>query len=126
MTYKIVFTEMDALDWWLESLSPSSKSRQPLAIVPTGATNPVVEFHLLLALKYSEDEEENSKPMIVGGLAFEYYPGNNCGFLTYLIVPVGDRGERMARALIDAALEELDTAAKRRHERQTSGILVGD
>jgi len=88
-------------------------------------TSSIVEFHLLLALKYSEDEEENSKPMIAGGLAFEYYPGNNCGFLTYLIVPVGERGERMARALIDAALEELDNAAKRRHDYDAFPAIWG-
>jgi hypothetical protein len=99
--------ELDSLDSWLELLSPKHKN-------PTSSSNELVEFHLLLALKYSDDEEENSKPMIAGGLAFEYYPGNNCGFLTYLLVPVGERGERMARALIDSALEELDTAAKRR------------
>ena len=58
-------------------------------------------LHVLLALKYSEDEEENAKPMIAGGLAFEYYPSNNCGLLTYLITPVGERGGRMARALIE-------------------------
>ena len=44
----------------------------------------------------------------VGGLAFEYYIRNNSGFLAYLIVPTGDRGERMATALIDYAVETIN------------------
>jgi hypothetical protein len=113
--YRDRMDELDSLDAWLELLSPKHKN-------PSNPLGDMVEFHLLLALQYSEDEEENSKPMIAGGLAFEYYPGNNCGFLTYLLVPVGERGERMARALIDSALEELDTAAK--HRGQLGGCNV--
>ena len=113
--YRDRMDELDSLDAWLELLSPKHKN-------PSNPRGDMVEFHLLLALQYSEDEEENSKPMIAGGLAFEYYPGNNCGFLTYLLVPVGERGERMARALIDSSLEELDTAAK--HRGQLGGCNV--
>lgn len=95
--------ELDTLDRWLEYLSPKHREANG---------NDSVIFHLLLALKYSEDEEENSKPIIAGGLSFEYYSTNNCGFLTYLIAPIGERGERMARALIDRAISELDNDAK--------------
>jgi GNAT superfamily N-acetyltransferase len=96
--------ELDSLDSWLSLLSPKHK----------GQTDDDIVFHLLLALKYSDDEEENSKPVIAGGLALEYFPGNNCGFLNYLLAPIGASGERMARALIDRAIADLDNDAKTR------------
>lgn len=88
-------TELDSLDMWINLLTPSQKKGSK-----SDADN-TESLHVLLALKYSEDEEENAKPMIAGGLAFEYYPSNNCGLLTYLITPSGERGGRMARALIE-------------------------
>lgn len=96
--------ELDPLENWIGQFPPYDQQNNQDDVL----------FHVALALKYSEDEEENSKPMIVGGLAFEYYTKNNCGFLAYLIVPVGDRGERMARALIDYAVETITYEAKSR------------
>lgn len=109
--------ELDSLETWLSLLSPKHKSQNTL-----NNSNPDDDdsvFHLLLALKYSDDEEENSKPIIAGGLAHEYFVGNNCGLLNYLLVPIGASGERMARALIDRAITDLDNDAK------TRGQLAG-
>lgn len=104
--------ELDSLETWLGLLSPKHK-------VNNANTEEDSVFHLLLALKYSDDEEENSKPIIAGGLALEYFTGNNCGFLNYLLAPFGASGERMARALIDRAITDLDNDAK------TRGQLAG-
>lgn len=105
--------ELDSLETWLSLLSPKHKAQSSANIDDDSV------FHLLLALKYSEDEEENSKPIIAGGLALEYFSGNNCGFLNYLLAPIGASGERMARALIDRAITDLDNDAK------TRGQLAG-
>lgn len=120
--------ELDPLETWITMLSPRTQLIQRRA--PQAEAGSVETLHVLVALKYSEDEEENTKPMIgerarslyislclmhqffyyerltvvAGGLAFEYYPSNNCGLLTYLLTPPGERGSRMARALIDQVL----------------------
>jgi hypothetical protein len=91
--------EIDTLESWLNRLSKYTDTKN--------------DFHLVLALKYSQDAHEHSKPIVVGGLVFEYYHSENCGLLTYLQVPhERERGQRMAQALIDYAIETLDMDAR--------------
>ncbi|EGG17766.1 hypothetical protein DFA_08765 [Cavenderia fasciculata] len=69
-------------------------------------------FHLLVALRYPEDDI-NQQPLICGGLVFEYHGAVNCGLLTYVLVGGGpkQRAERMGRALIQRAVDILEQDA---------------
>lgn len=115
--YKTRPEELDSLETWLSLLSPKHKAQS------SANSDDDSVFHLLLALKYSDDEEENSKPIIAGGLALEYFANNNCGFLNYLLAPMGASGERMARALIDRAITELDNDAKSRGQLAGCNVI---
>lgn len=87
-----------------------------------GSVSVPEDLHLLLALTYPEETASaaNPKPQICGGVVFEYYPETNCGLLTYLLVSgSADRAERMAKALVQRAVEILDQNAR------TRGHLAG-
>eukprot|EP01133_Synstelium_polycarpum_P004220 gene4220-4916_t len=106
--------ELEPLESWLSMLPGSQKS---------GATE---DFHLLVALRYPDDNV-GQVPIICGGLVFEYHSAVNCGLLTYLLVGGGpnNRAERMARALIQRAVDVLDqNAVERGHLAGCNAIFL--
>eukprot|EP01132_Coremiostelium_polycephalum_P011114 gene11114-13598_t len=99
--------ELESLENWLNMLPNGASDRSASTRISTE------DFHLLVALRYPDDDQPESSPIICGGLAFEYHRQVNCGLLTYFLVGGGpnNRSERMARALIQRAVDILDQNA---------------
>ncbi|EGC29065.1 hypothetical protein DICPUDRAFT_5127, partial [Dictyostelium purpureum] len=110
--------ELEPLDVWFKMLPTSSEQQQQKEQKQKQQDTQLLidneDFHLLVALRYHEDEDTSKQePIICGGLAFEYHKETNCGLLTYFLVGDGpnNRSENMARALIQRAVDILEQNA---------------
>lgn len=76
-------------------------------------------FHVLIAQKPTLEVSETNSGELLGGLAFEYLEGTNCGFITHLIIRDLPNREMVAKSLMERAVEILDQDAV------TRGSLAG-
>ncbi|KAF2072207.1 hypothetical protein CYY_006473 [Polysphondylium violaceum] len=93
--------DLEPLENWFNMLSGQQKK------------NSTEDFHLLVALRYPENDDSIQEPTICGGISFEYHKTTNCGLITYVLVGGGpnNRAERMSRALIQRAVDILEQNA---------------
>lgn len=96
-------SDLEPLDLWLQSLNTESKQ-----------DTTIYDLHVLVAIKITKSENKETQPAIEGGIVFEYHTENNCGLLSYVVVPRRNRNTNMANALVQLAVEGLDRNAKYR------------
>ena len=76
-------------------------------LLADGQTDKSVKFNVILLF----DREDVEHQSILGGAVCEYYPGSNCGLLTYFAVNPNVKGRGLGRILVREVLAILHADA---------------
>eukprot|EP01113_Clastostelium_recurvatum_P024616 TRINITY_DN2938_c0_g1_i1.p1 TRINITY_DN2938_c0_g1~~TRINITY_DN2938_c0_g1_i1.p1 ORF type:complete len:1669 (+),score=425.84 TRINITY_DN2938_c0_g1_i1:1354-6360(+) len=74
----------------------------------------VPDVHVLMAIKWPQDNRMMMMPLIDAVVVFEYHPNNNCGLISLLLLQRRNRVDGLDSLLIDTTLDILDQNAKER------------
>jgi len=107
-TFGKIPEQLDSLEVWQDELvikdKPSPWPRRFMTITTTRRTA-------------SAGDDAGNARVMVGGVAYEYYPVSNLCFINYLVVDEAHRGRGLGGQLIDTAEEVCNRVARQMQDR---------